>query len=32
MLVLIDRQTGRQDIRRIESRIDIEQLEEAAHQ
>jgi hypothetical protein len=26
MLMLIDRQTGRQDIRRIESRIDIEQL------
>ena len=32
MLFLIDRQTCRQDIRRIESGIDVEQLEETAHQ
>ena len=32
MLFLIDRQARRQDIRGIESRIDVEQLEETAHQ
>ena len=32
VLSLVDRQTRRQDLRRLESGIDVEQLDEAPHQ